>query len=231
MIDRLYKLIQTISNNELNGNISPQEFNLELHSSVMEVYEENLFELNRAIWKERRGQTNQFSVENLSGKFRDKLMYYYKETQLTKDGDTYPLPADLRYIDALEYNGVEIEPTKNRRQFKAISNFIDTAPSVTTPIYLRVGNILDVAPATITDPVDIYYLRAPLVAKWTYVLVSGTEVFNPDAQDFQDVDIHSSEEYRLTLKLLQKLGINLMEPQIAQYGLQKEQIDFRNENT
>lgn len=231
MIDRLYKLIQTISNNELNGNISPQEFNLELHSSVKEVYEENLFELNRAIWKERKGQTNQFSVENLSGKFRDKLMYYYKEIQLTKVGNTYPLPADLTYIDALEYNGVEVEPTKNRRQFKAISNFIDCSPTMITPIYLRIGDNLDVAPSAIVDPIDIYYLRKPLVAKWTYVLVNGTEVFNPDAEDFQDVDIHSSEEYRLTLKLLQKLGINLMEKQITEYGITKEQIDFRNENS
>lgn len=230
MIDRIYKLIQTISNNELNGNISPQEYNLELHNTVKEVYEENLFALNNAIFRERRGAVNQFSLENLSGKFREKLMYYYTEGILSKNGKTYPLPEDLMYIDALECAGKEAEPTKNRRHFKSISNFIDTAPSNFHPIYLKIGEAIEVAPATITENLDIYYLRAPKVAKWTYIVVGTTEIFNPDALDFQDVDIHPSEEYNITIKLLQKLGVNLKDQQLVEYGIRKDQIDFQKEN-
>lgn len=230
MIDRIYKLIQTVSNNELNGNISPQEYNLELHNTVKEIYEENLFALNNAVFRERRGAVNQFSLENLSGKFREKLMYYYTEGILSKVGDIYPLPEDLMYIDTLECAGKEAEPTKNRRHFKSISNYIDTAPSNSYPIYLKIGESIEIAPATIIEDLDIFYLRAPKVAKWTYMVVGTTEIFNPDAADYQDVDIHPSEEYNVTIKLLQKLGVNLKEPQLAQYGMYKEEMDFKKEN-
>jgi len=225
MIDRVYKLIQTISNNELNGNISPQEYNLLLSNSVTEIYESNLYELNRAVYRERRGQSNQFSIENLAGKFREKIMHYY-----THSSESIPvtLPVNSRYLDTVEYMGNSVEPTTNRRHFNSIVNFPDTAPNESNPIYLKVGSSLTIAP-TLTGSVDLYYLRAPLTAKWTYFVVNGTEIFNHDADDFKDIDIHSSEEYSLTIKLLQKLGVNLKDQQLMDYGITKEQIDFEQE--
>jgi len=57
----------------------------------------------------------------------------------------------------------------------------------------------------------IYYLRQPLFPKWTYVKFNNAELFNPSATDFQDADIHPSEEEELTILVCMAFGINLKE--------------------
>lgn len=233
LIDRVYKTIQTISNNELNGNVSPQEFKLELHNSVVELYEGNMFELNAAITKETRGGSHVFSIENLTGKFREKIMHYYQSKDLipvlSNEVLSFELPPELRYLDTIEHKGNEIEITHNRRHYKSIDGFIDTTATASKPIALQVNNKVEILPNSLEGAVSVYYLRNPEVANWTYVIVNGSEIFNPSAPDFKDVDIHPSEEYNLTIKLLQKLGINLKEPQLTEYGLVKENTDSQKE--
>jgi hypothetical protein len=58
-----------------------------------------------------------------------------------------------------------------------VCRFTDTAPRY--PIYIRKGNSIQVAPALITSKVTIWYLRNPLIANWTYVVVNGAELFDP----------------------------------------------------
>lgn len=228
MIDRVYKFIQTVSNNELNGNISPQEFKLMVNNSVNELAEESLHEMKKEMGREQRyGKT--FSIENITKKLREKIMHYYQDADVVISGGTYTLPEDLRYIDMVECDGIDAEPAFDRSRFKAIQKFIDTAPTGSDPLYLHTGGKLEVAPDSVIE-VKVFYLRNPKQANWTYYVVKGVEIFNPDAADFQDIDIHPSEEYQLTIRLLQKLGINLKEEQLSQYGLSKEGNDFQKEN-
>jgi hypothetical protein len=236
MIDRLYKFIQTVSNNELNGNISPTEFKIELHNCVVERYEENIYELNRILNRERKAAGSSFSVENLTGKIKERILHYYVPTEITQANGICTLPEDLRYLDTVEINGKDAEGTMNRRHFKAVQNFQDTNPTEDYPIYFRLNNSIEVSPAT-NNAVSIYYLRNPKFANWTYALIPNpwdenihVEAFDPDHPDFQDVDVHPSEEYNISMKLLQRLGLNLKEDQLTQYGLNKEGMDIQTES-
>jgi hypothetical protein len=237
IIDRLYKFVQVVSNNHLNGNLTSSELKLQLHNSVLERYEENIYELNRILNRERRGQVSNFTVENLTGKIRERILHYYVPTNLTQTGGKVTLPVDLRYLDTVEIGGYDAEPAQNRRHFKSIQNFQDTAPNDLCPIYFRLNNSIDVLPETEGGSVSIFYLRNPKIANWTYQLIPRSddptkfvEAFDPDHPDFQDVDIHPSEEYNISMKLLQRLGVNLSAEQVAQYGLTKEGIDVQTEN-
>jgi len=236
MIDRIYKFIQTISNNELDGNISPQEFNLELNNSVQEINEDNIFQLNRVLYKEKRGGTRRFSVGDLSGKLREKIMYYHDvdvAERINEGGKFFALPDRLRYLDTVEYNNKDVEPVNSRRHFFSVVGFKDTKPSLDYPIYLRIANKIMLEPYDFpeeNDTVTVWFLRKPKYARWTYQNIQGTEVYNPDAEDFQDVDIHNTEEYNLTVKLLHRLGINLKEQQLSEYGIRRDEANFNEEN-
>jgi hypothetical protein len=237
IIDRLYKFAQVVSNNHLNGNLTSSELKLQLHNSVLERYEENIYELNKLLNRERRGQVSNFSVENLVGKIRERILHYYEPADLVQNNGKVVLPADLRYLDTVEIGGIDAEASQNRRHFKSIQNFQDTAPTDLCPIYYRLNNSIEVLPVEEGGSVSVFYLRNPKVANWTYQLIPRSEdpskfveAFDPDHPDFQDVDIHPSEEYTISMKLLQRLGVNLSKEQLAQYGLTKEGIDLQNEN-
>lgn len=236
MLDRIYKFVQTVSNNEKNGNIKPQEFRLLVNNSVEELYEETIHELKDEIRNERRYGKN-YSIENITGKLRDKVFHYYFSKEAIKANGAYPLPDDLRYLDTVEFNGTEVEMMENSKQFKIVSSCIDTAPKLTTPIGFQINSSIEIAPETIVDPIAVYYLRKPKSANWTYSKIpipeqpgQFAEAFDPDAPGYQDADIHPSEEFNLSIRILQKVGINLQENQLAQYGLTKEGNNFQKEN-
>jgi hypothetical protein len=229
MLDRVYKFVQTVSNNELNGNVTPLEFKLLTNNSVDELNEERI-EKYKAMAERERRQGKLFSIESMTGQLREKIMHYYFSADVSKVDGKFPVPADCRYIDLIEYNGIEAEQLKNRKEFKIIANFADTKPTNATPVYLKIGDKVELAPTEIPGPVAFYYLRIPKKANWTYQMIQNTPVFDPDSPDFQDIDIHPSEEYDLCVRILQKLGVNLKEEQLVQYGLTKESNDFQKEN-
>ena len=73
-------------------------------------------------------------------------------------------------------------------------------------------------PNTITTGVTCRYLREPLDPKWTFTDVSGTEMFNPSAVDFQDFELHTSEFPNIVIQMLSFFGINIREPMVTQYA-------------
>lgn len=233
MINRIYNLVLFISNNELRGNISPQEFNLALYNAVIEIYESYLFELNRSINRMNKGLVNN-NFANVAKYYRERIKYYLTKATIvgvTVDGETtFALPSDLRYIDGVYYNNNEVEPVGNSSQFLLADKLPDVLLDEEYPIYLQESTSLSVLPATIIDELKIYYLRHPLKPNWTYQSISGNPVFNPSASDFQDVDMHASEEGNLIRLVLLQMGINLKEQDLASYMQNYENQKFQHEN-
>ncbi len=230
MINSLYKFVQTVANNELDGNISPTDFDLITNNSVEELYDEDLEQLKRLIDREKRSGKN-ISLDSITDKYYEKILHYHYGAEAIYADGKYNLPDDLRYLDTIEHSGNEVEIIKRRREFKAILNLADTNPSAAMPVGYVLDKKVEIAPSTIQSPIAIYYLRSPKKCKWTFSMAGRTPLFNPDAQDFQDVDIHPSQQYTLSVRILQKLGVNLKDDQLAQYGLSKESNEFNKENS
>lgn len=229
-IDRVFKTILTLANSDIRGNIKPSEGRDLIHLTVNEIYEDYLYEVNRLVNRQNRGLINT-GLEKLPDRIREKIQYFSKDAVLTFNTPVFVLPTDLRYIDSIWYNGnTEIEPCKNATEFNTIANFIHTAPSVDYPIYLQQGTNIKVLPITINANISITYLRSPLIAKWTYTVIGGAEIFNPSALDFQDIDLHPSEEATVILKALAKVGINLKEQDIQAAMENQDAASFNKEN-
>lgn len=228
MIDRIRETVKTYLNTNNRGNFTPKKFDYILHNIVTQKYEELLFDVNRLVNRQNRGLING-GLENLTDKVREKVQYYLVPAKtLEYSAEVFVLPDDLRYFDIVTFNDEIIELCKSNREFRAIST---TEPTEEYPIGLKQGNILNVLPETIEDNVKVSYLRNPKQAKWTYNIVDDVEMFNPDADDFQDVDVHPSEEDDIVIRVLQGFGIELKEQDI-QKGTQDEKVrEFNRENT
>lgn len=229
MINKIYSLVLFISNNELRGNVTPNEFNQALYDAIVEIYEEYLFEINRMVNRLNRGLVNN-DFSNLTEYYREKIRYYLKDGTISYLNGSYVLPSDLRYLDGVFLLDIEFEPTANSRQFKLCKKYPELTLDNEFPVYLQKGKSIEVLPITIVDDLDVNYLRNPLVPKWTYTVVDGTEIFNPSANDFQDVDIHESEFSNLTKRVLLKIGINLKDADLTNYMIASENQKYQQEN-
>ena len=230
-VDLVYKTVLMFANSDIRGNVKPTDLRLALYDVVNEIVEEYFYEVNRMLNRENRGLING-GFENIPDRIREKILYFLKEdVALTYSAPYFELPTDLRYIDSVFYqDNNEVEFCKHNKEFKLLLNYADTLPTNTNPIGLRVGNKIKVAPTTIVDEVTISYLRNPLIPNWTYTVVGGAELFNPSAPDFQDIDLHPSEENRVVLATLKRFGVNLKETDLTQMTAAREQIDFNQDN-
>mgnify|MGYP003655391137 FL=1 len=54
----------------------------------------------------------------------------------------------------------------------------------------------------------VKYIRKPLKANWTYVVLNDKALYNSSALDLQDFELHPSEETELVIKILTLAGIS-----------------------
>ena len=230
MIDRVVKTVKTILNTEGRGNVKPSQLDLIINNVIFEIFENNLFERNRLLNRENRGLAGS-DLDNVAKKLLERIQHYLTEGDLTYVNGRFTFPADLRYLDTVNYFDTEIELVRNNREFKLIKNLKETSPNEDYPIGLKQGSHLKVLPITIIDNVTASYLRNPLQAKWTYTVLEGVELFNPSANDYQDIDIHPSEEDNVIIRVLQKMGINLKEKDIQEIMTREQMNEFNEKNT
>lgn len=230
-IDLLYKTVLMLANSDIRGNVKPTEFRLAINDAVNEITEEYFYEVNRLVNRQNRGFING-GIENIPDRIREKILHFLVEDQLLIYIDPYfILPSNLRYIDSVFYNDESnIEFCKDNRNFKQLLGSIDNKPTLTYPIGLQIGTKIKIAPVVIVNEVSVSYLRNPIVANWTYVVIDGSEIFNPSSVDFQDVDLHSSEFNNLIVKTLHRFGINLKEQDIVQITSNEKGQDFNQDN-
>jgi len=228
MIDRIFDTVKSLLNTDGIGNFKPEDFDNVLHKKVLEKFEENFFEVNQMVNRQNRGLING-GLENIPEKIRERIQHYLMpEAALTYSDPYFLLPSDLHYFDTVMYDGHVIELLKSNREFKIVEK---ANPTEEYAIGLKQGSTLSIRPSTIADSVTITYLRTPIRAKWTHQIVDGVEVFDNSANDFQDVDIHPSDEVDLIVRVISGFGLNLKEKEVIAYTQREESENFNHEKT
>ena len=226
LIDRIFNKTKSFLNTDVIGNFSPVKFNEFLHDAIQERNEEYFDVIRNYVNRQNRG-LNSGGLENLPNKYSEKILHYSSDATISYVASAYTLPEDYRYLDLVtNQEGVEIEVLKSAKEFNIYKSFANSR----CPISRVSGKTLKVFPATTLD-LDITYLRKVKYPKWTYTIVSGSELFNPDAVDFEDADIHPSEEDELVKRVLLRFGIHLKDADIQNYVLQDDATEFKKSNT
>lgn len=215
MIDTIYKVLLTILNKENQGYISPEEFNLLAINVQNEIFRSYFEDENLDKNKQNRGLTNR-GYANLPFNQRQRITPFAATTDLTVTAGSVTLPSNLYFV---EDNGLttdagiildEVERSSIARMIRT-----EVAPTELYPVYESYGGTLKIFPTTITD-LNVRYIRKPLDPKWTYVIVSGKEMYNPSNASFQDFELHESEFSNIVLRMLTFFGINLREEAVIQ---------------
>jgi hypothetical protein len=124
-------------------------------------------------------------------------------------GDLNTLPRFYRLSSVR--SGNTIMESVSRKDFRLFPNSPLAAPTATRPIYMvdTVNSVIQIAGDDTLEEADIDYIQQPRVVNWPYVVVGGKALFNANADDRQDFDLHPSEETELVLKILSLAGFTL----------------------
>tara|TARA_R110000851_G_scaffold27764_4_gene77880 strand:- start:26216 stop:26923 length:708 start_codon:yes stop_codon:yes gene_type:complete len=219
MIDIIYKIVTTVINKELRGNITPDEFNKIAKQVQDEIFTEYFDDNNRQQNRNNKGLTNK-NHANLTKQIRQKISMFHESTTLVYDEDTdrFVLPDDLYFI---EDNGLLfVNSVIEEAQTADLGYLLNSlaAPSVTFPVYETFKDSIKVYPTEIQSKVNCRYLRKPLDPKWSYTIVGGVEFYDNTLGDHQDFELHISELPKIVVNMLSYLGINIREGDVVQYA-------------
>ncbi len=224
LIDLVYRTVLSIANSDVRGNVKPSDARLLINTTIEEIYESYFFELNRMLNRQNRGLVGN-GIENIPDRIREKLNFFLvTDFEVSKNNDVYDLPSDLRYLESVEADNTIVELIKSNTEFNSVKSIARRI----CPIGFKNNYSIKVFPDAFTT-VRVSYLRNVKIPNWTYVVVNGTEIFNPSASDFQELDLHPSEVSNVIIKTLFKVGINLKEQDLQQVMQQQKQIEFNEE--
>lgn len=223
MIDRVRNTVLTLLNKENRGFISPSEFNRLADLAQKSIFEENFYHYNRWVNLQNNMLSNS-EYGDIPKNIEEKIDVFAEKTDMIYDEDssTFSINAqDVYRLQSVRYKNRDIEIVP-----KSIINLLEdenyASPSETYPMFVRYGDEFTIYPSTITDNVNCFYIRKPKKPKWTYIEVLGNPVFNPDASDYQDLEIHPSDEVMLVIKLMSYLGVSIRDADIVQISKQEE---------
>jgi len=218
-VDRVYQRVLTLANKEQRGYITPQEFNLYANQAQMDIFEQYFYDLNQF----RRVPGNDTTHADMVDILEEKIGIFEVTTALTlvpntegfSSGDLNGLTRFYRLSNVRSGN-IMMESV-SRKDFRTFPNSPLTAPTATRPIYIvdTINNTLQITGNTL-DTANIDYIQSPRDVNWTYMVVGEKALLNATALDYQDFDLHPSEETKLVVKILTLAGLTLKDPNLYQ---------------
>ena len=110
----------------------------------------------------------------------------------------------------------------NLHNISSIKTFSKTRPVYTKYSTLANSIRIQIHPyPSMNSSVMINYIRKPKNPNWTYVISGGKALFSEN-NDFQDFELHPSEESNLVVKILQLAGVTIKDFNLVQVAGQKE---------
>jgi len=229
MINSVRDTVHDFLEKNNRGWLKPERFNNYAYLAQLEIFESYFYDY--AKWS--AAQSNRFvnsGYANIPKNIREKLDIFHKiASSLTYTTDRFVPPTDSYRILDIFYGGDFVDEVNYTRLILLDKSNL-TAPSTDYPVYVRVDNNILVRPVAIVSGVSASYIRTPATPKWTYTVVSGNPQFNGSSDDYQDFEIHPSDEHRLIIKILGFAGVSIREIDIVQYAEMQEAQNKVTEN-
>jgi len=234
-IDTVYQRVLVLANKEQRGYITPQEFNLFANQAQMDIFEQYFYDLNQ--FRRLPGNDTVYgdTVDILEDKidiFRETLGSSEIAT-LEQQGVGYVLPSGIYRMEQVRIGPTQCEKL-TAKEYNNVRFSPLTKPTPLRPIYtVRGGNVILVNDGSYVDftetNVNMYYIRKPVNARWSYVVVGEKALVNNNASDYKDFELHPSEEVNLVIKILGLAGITLKDPTLYQAATMEDNKNIQQE--
>ena len=233
-VDKVYQKVLAIANKEQRGYITPQEFNLFADHAQMDIFEQYFYDLEQR----QRGSGNESDYADIITNIEEKISIFEVFNQsaaILLDG----------YVELGSTSGfyrlgtVNVSYSQNNTSIKAeqiqineLNKYKLSPLAVWTksrPVYTKFSTAgspitIKIYPTpSISDSVNISFVKRPDPPNWTYLIGSNKNaLYNPNAVDHQDFQLHSSEETNLVVKILQLAGVAIKDFNLVQAAAQDE---------
>ena len=221
-VDDVYQKVLALANKEQRGYITPQEFNLFADHAQMEIFEQYFYDVEQF---ERR-------MDNTAELTKSKIEIFKSGTSIFNNE---LLPVNCYLIESVSLtreNGKQVTVEKmdtdgQHNIVEAINSSPLLSPNESRPVYWIKENGVNLSPNT--GNYGINYIRKPIKPNWTYVISNQSALYNPDAADHHNFELHASEENALVIKILQLAGVAIKDFNLAQLAGQKEASTIQQE--
>ena len=219
-VNNVYQKVLALANKEQRGYITPQEFNLFADLAQIEIFEQYFFDIDQG---ERKIGSDVLDITNhrvqafmVTGA---PLSDWQAGTLLSENTHSVqtvwaPQPAGkTTWFERVE-----------KKDIRGISSTPLLSSHLSSCYYVFQNKLyLTADPGELNVVIDT--IRKPEPPNWTYLIdpnIDSNALYNLDAPDHRDFELHSSEEGKLVAKILQLAGINMKDYNLAQLAGQKE---------
>jgi len=239
-INSVRNTVLFLLNKSNKGYVGVDEFNSFCQLAQMSIFEDLFTQYNNFINKENRRLTGT-EYANLPKNLREQIdvfAEYTTQANFTYDSLTNLWSyqnTDLYRAENLslvnsEAKKVDIDEVQ-KRELNIMMNSPLTTPSVTFPVYTRIGNAFRIYPLVPDDGyVEMFYIRTPRSPKWCFVLIGGNPVYNASASDLQDIELHSSLFDTFVVKVLGYCGLSIREESVQAVANSEEVKEYQKQN-
>jgi len=236
MINSVRDTVHDFLEKNNRGWLKPERFNNYAYLAQMEIFESYFYDYNRWLAAQTMRQSHSHFA-NIPKNIREKLETFLKVNQAVTatSASSFGMPDDFYRLMDVYYQNNFVDEV-NQRRLVLLNRSNHTAPSTTFPVYVMSENandefpLITVYPISITTGVTVDYVRMPKTPNWTYNNVGGNPSFDPSISDYQDFEIHPSDEHRLVQKILGFAGVSIRENDIIQYAEMQEQQKKQTES-
>lgn len=239
-INQTRNLVLFLLNKSNRGYCAVDKFNSFCQLAQLSIFEDLFTQYNQFLNKENRRQTGT-EYANLPKNLREQIDIFAEYT--TQSNFTYDSANDVwKFIGNNLYRAenlslvnsvskkVDIDEVQ-KRELNVMQNSPLTTPSLTFPVYTRIGSDFRVFPIIPTPSyVELFYIRTPKNPRWTFNLVQGNPQYNGSASDLQDIELHISLYNTFVVKVLGYAGLSIREQEVEQIANGEEMKIYQKEN-
>lgn len=230
-IKSVYDICRNWAMKQQHGFVTPAEFNTFARNAQNEVFKE-LIALFRFALSDRN-RFLQYSRGNYGGfeNIKDDLRPCLKDETLLFDDGVFVMPDDYAYYTALYFENFEVDVV-DKHELGKIQNSYHGRPTREFPIGTISSEGIKVLPDTIQDDVILHYYKypqgidadgEPTAQSPTYATTTVGDVSVFDPVNSIDFELGQAVEYKLAIKILGYIGINLREEVLMQWVMINQQ--------
>jgi len=252
-VDTVYKTVLLLLNKEQRGYMTPTEFNSVATQVQLEIFEKYFEDLNQQLRVPQADADYSNRIANIDEKIAifktfGAAVYDAATTPLTPyftlpTIDGYGNTVNFYRLGDVVYTPVIGDPVElerlQRNTFYNIEKSNLTKSTKAFPTYLYENNKLFVNPKTITNALEVNYVRKPKDVIWGFLTGGlGQYTYNStlynsstNPQGSQQIELDSSDQTTVILKILLYAGLVIKDPTVIQVASQQVQSQEINKKS
>jgi hypothetical protein len=198
----------------------------------MDIFEQYFYDINQFLRIPGNSTGNSDPIEILNDKID-----IFKQSYTTPNNALayyYTIPSSYYRVDHVQLMN---HPDGKMREIERISHrenlLKSTSPLLKAtnerPSYFIKGNTIHIQTHDVIPRMKLLYIRKPKKVNWTYVVVGEKPIVNISANDYQNFELHASEEVNLVIKILSLSGITLKDPNLYQIAGAEDNKNIQQE--